>query len=333
MPETLSLSDVRQLSFDALCGAGASDMQAGPVADSIMDAEAEGIRNVGLAFLPFYCRHLVIGKVKGDVVPDVRRTAPGSLVADAKLGFCHTAYVAGEEQFHDMARTNGIAGFALTNSYTSGVIGWFPDRMAKAGLIGFTFTNASPAMAPFGGSKALFGTNPLAFGVPRKGKPPLVIDQSSTATAMVNVIKKMEAGEPIPDHWGLDGNGKPTTDPAIVLSEGTMAPSGGYKGAALALIVEIMAGGLGGANWSFEASSLVTDDGGPPTIGQFMLAIDPAKFANPHLADRLEVLFEAMLAQEGVRLPGDRRHGFRVTAEKFGVEVPDDILETIRAYI
>jgi len=160
-----------------------------------------------------------------------------------------------------------------------------------------------------------------------------VIDQSSTATAMINVIKKMEAGEPIPDNWGLDGEGKPTTDPAVVLSEGTMAPSGGYKGAAMALIVEIMSGGLGGTNWSFEASSLVDDEGGPPTIGQSMLAIDPEKFANPNLLDRIEVLFEAMLAQDGVRLPGDRRHSFRESAEQNGVEVPDDILETLRAYI
>jgi (2R)-3-sulfolactate dehydrogenase (NADP+) len=333
MPETLSLADVLDLSNKALMGAGASALQAGPVAQSIMDAEAEGIRNVGLAFLPFYCRHLEIGKVFGDVVPEVTVTGGSSLMADAKLGFCHPAYTAGEDRFYAMAREHGIAGFGLANSYTSGVIGWFPDRIARAGLIGFTFTNASAALAPYGGSKPLFGTNPLAFSVPRIGKPPLVIDQSSTATAMVNVIKAREAGKEISPLWGLDGEGKPCTDPATVLDEGTMAPSGGYKGAALALMVEILAAGLTGANWSFEASGLTNDEGGPPTIGQFFMAIDPSRFGGGNLGERIEVLFDAMLAQDGVRLPGDRRHLNRAKAEVEGVEVPDDLLATLRGYI
>jgi len=111
-----------------------------------------------------------------------------------------------------------------------------------------------------------------------------------------------------------------------------MAPSGGYKGAALALMVEILAAGLTGASWSFQASDLGTDEGGPPNIGQFFMAIDPAAFGGAALGDRLEILFEAMLAQEGVRLPGDRRHAHRAKAEREGVEVPDDLIQALKAY-
>lgn len=332
MPERLTLAEIRELSRDALIGAGTASEPADIVAQSIVDAEAEGIRNVGLAYLPIYCRHAEIGKVVGNAVPDVRSAGKAGLVVDAKLGFCHPAYVAGEERFYALAREFGVAGFGLVHSYASGVIGWFCDRIAKAGLIGFTFTNASAALAPFGGTKPFFGTNPIAFGVPRKGKPPLVIDQSSTATARINIVMAAEAGEPIPEGWGLDGNGNPCTDPAKVLSEGSVAPAAGYKGSAMALMVEIMAGGLVGSNWSFEASGLGDDAGGPPDIGQFFIAIDPLAFGNDGFADRMEVLLEAMVAQDGVRLPGDRRHAHRAMAEQQGVDVPEDLLATLRGY-
>jgi (2R)-3-sulfolactate dehydrogenase (NADP+) len=332
MPETLTLSEIHDLARAALIGAGTRAEAADAVAQSIADAEAEGIRNVGLAYLPLYCRHVSIGKVVGDAVPEIRRTGKAALLGDAKLGFCHPAYVAGEAQFYELAREFGLAGFALKHSYASGVIGWFCERIAAAGLIGFTFTNASAALAPFGGKTPLFGTNPLAFAVPRIGKPPLVIDQSSTATARVNIVQKAAAGEEIPAEWGLDAEGRPCTDPDTVLSEGSMAPAGGYKGAALALLVEIMAAGLAGAGWSFEASSLGDDEGGPPDIGQFFLAIDPAAFGDTGFAERVELLFGAMLAQDGVRLPGDRRHAHRAEVEANGVSVPDDLLETLRGY-
>lgn len=332
MPETLTLSEIHDLARAALIGAGTRAEAAEVVAQSIVDAEAEGIRNVGLGYLPIYCRHVSIGKVVGDAVPEIRRTGRAALLGDAKLGFCHPAYTAGEQQFYGLAREFGLAGFALKHSYASGVIGWFSARIAAEGLIGFTFTNASAALAPFGGKTPLFGTNPIAFAVPRTGKPPLIIDQSSTATARVNIVQKAAAGEAIPPEWGLDAEGRPCTDPNTVLSEGSMAPAGGYKGAAMALLVEIMAAGLAGAGWSFEASSLGDDAGGPPDIGQFFLAIDPAGFGDTGFAERIEVLLGAMLAQDGVRLPGDRRHIHRAEAEAHGIDVPDALLSDLRAY-
>ncbi len=333
MPEILSLDDVRDISHRALIGVGTSDASAAVMAQSIVDAEAEGIRNVGLAYLPLYCRHVEVGLVVGEAIPTVRQPGKAALIADAAQGLCHPAYVLGEAQFYALAKEQGIAGFGIERSYASGVIGWFCDRMAKAGLVGFTFTNASAMMAPFGGKKPFFGTNPIAFGVPRgEGKPPLVIDQSSTATARINVAMARERGESIPEGWGLDAEGKPCTDPAVVLDEGSMAPAGGYKGGAMALLVEIMAAGLVGANWSFEATDLGGYEGPPGDIGQFFIAIDPTAFGGDRFGERIEVLLSAMLEQDGVRLPGDRRHACRAKAEENGVEVPDDLLATLRGY-
>ena len=332
MTEVLSLAKIRDLCRAALIGAGAAPETAEIVALSVADAEADGIRSIGLDYMPVYCRHLEIGKVIGDAVPAFRRAGKAGLMGDAKNGFCHAAYAAGEDRFYALAREQGIAGFGLVHSYASGVIGWFSERMAAAGLVGLTFTNASPTMAPFGGKKPIFGTNPIALGVPREGRPPLVIDLSPAATTRLNIKEKRAAGEAIPLGWGLDSEGNPCSDPATVLDEGSVAPSGGHKGSAMALLVEIMAAGLTGARWSFEASDLGNDSGGPPEIGQFFIAIHPETFAGEGFAARVETLLAAMLEQDGVRLPGDRRQAHRAAAERDGLAVPEALLAALRSY-
>jgi (2R)-3-sulfolactate dehydrogenase (NADP+) len=332
MSRTLMLDQVHALSKAALIGAGALEETASLVADSIVDAEAEGIRDVGLAYLDYYCQHVLVGKVAGEAVPRVKQTGKAALMADARNGFCHPAFVEGEKKFYAAARACGLAGFGIQHSYAPGAIGWYVDRIAKAGLVGFCFANTSASMAPAGGKRPLFGTNPIAFGVPRYGKPPLVVDQSATVTSRVSIIQKMDAGEPIPEGWGLDAAGNPCTDPKAVLNGGSMASSGGYKGSAMALLVEVMAAGLTGANWSYEASDLANDVGGPPDLGQFFMAIDPEAFGGTQFSSRIETLIGEMLRQDGVRLPGDRRHAHRLKASRDGVVVPDRLFQTLCEY-
>jgi (2R)-3-sulfolactate dehydrogenase (NADP+) len=188
------------------------------------------------------------------------------------------------------------------------------------------FTNASSTMAPWGGKTPFFGTNPWAFGAPRDGDP-LVIDSSSSATAFVNLANAAASGTPIPPHWALDPDGNPTTDPALAL-QGSIAPAGGHKGGALALMVEVLAAGLTGSNWSFQAASLGDDLGGPPQLGQTFIAIDPGALA-PGFTDRLAVMLTAMTDQPGVRLPGARRHANRTIHIEKGVTLTSAEVETL----
>lgn len=331
MGVTLTLQEVDYLSRAALMGCGVSEPNAASVARSIREAEAEGIRNVGLAYLPHYCEHALCGKVDGQATPALRQTAPGALLVDAKQGFAHPAYEAGEEQLFALARSQGIAALGAANSYASGVIGYFARRIAGAGLIGLVFTNASASIAPWGGAKPLFGTNPLAFGVPRRGGSPIVIDQSSSTTARVNVVHAAQRGESIPESWALDSQGRPTSDPNEGL-KGSIAPLGGHKGAGLALMVEVLAAGLVGANWSFQASPLGNNEGGPPNIGQLFIAIDPGLFGCGDFDSRLESLTDAVYAQEGARLPGDGRERARRKAEAEGVSLGDNLHAQLSAY-
>ena len=326
----ISLEEVYQLSLDALTGCGASRANAIPVAKSIQDAEADGIRNVGLAYLSHYCEHLKCGKVDGTITPTWEKPAPAVVVADAANGFAHSAFVQVSDEFVSMVRKTGIGSLAIKNSYAAGVIGWYVDILANQGIIALAYANSPPAIAPWGGTKAFFGTNPLAFAVPREGKPPLIIDQSSSVTAKVNVVQAAGSGKEIPDTWAFDRFGKPTTDAKAGL-EGSMAPAGGYKGVALAMIVDLLAGGLGGPNMSYSAGSFGDNSGGPPGVGQFFIGIDPNFFGN-NFSERAEGMFAAMCSEDNVRLPGDRRHEYRAKAKSEGVSLPETLHQKLLKY-
>lgn len=327
----LSLDQVEDLSYRMLRASGASDLQARPTARSMRDAEAEGIRTVGLSYLPTYCDHLICGKVIGDAVPVVSRPRPATVLVDAALGFCHAGYVAGEADLVTAARDNGVGMMVLTHSYSAGVLGWFVDRLARHGLVALMFANSSSLMAPHGGRRPWFGTNPLAWAAPRRDGEPVVADLSSSTVAWVKVNAAAQAGEPIPLGWALDADGNPTTDARKAL-EGSMVPAAGHKGSALALLVDIMSGGVAGSNFSHEAPSFGGTAGGPPDVGQVVIAIDPGVGTGAGYLDRLEHEFTALAAEPGVRLPGDRRLADRAAAEAHGVTVPADLMALLTSY-
>ena len=327
----LSLDDVEVLSRRMLIASGASALQADATARSIREAEAEGIRTVGLSYLPTYCDHVACGKVVGDAVPSVHRPRPGTVVVDAGLGFCHPAYEAGESALVEATLQNGVGVMILTHSYSAGVLGWFVERLARRQLVAIMFANSSALMAPYGGRRPFFGTNPIAWAAPRRVGAPVVADLSSSAVAWVKVNAAAQAGEPIPLGWAIDADGNPTTDADAALA-GSMSPAGGHKGSALALLVDIMSGGIAGSNFSHEASGFGGTDGGPPDVGQVIIAIDPAAAMGESFLDRLEHEFAALAAEPGVRLPGDRRLADRALNERDGVDVPAELMVVLAEY-
>ncbi len=334
----LSLKQVFELSEAALAGAGASPRQAASEACAIEEAEADGIRSVGLAYLPIYCDHLACGKVNGQAEPSVSQPAPAAMVVNADNGFAHPAFEVALEPFVEITRSQGMAGMAIVESSSAGVLAWFVERLAARGLVALGFANSSALMAADGGARPFFGTNPLAFAVPRPGRSALVVDQATSQVAYVTVKTAAQNGETIPLGWGLDSNGRPTTDPNAVLDGGSMAPSGGHKGMLLALLVDILAGGLAGPHFAYQASAFGDNDGGPPRVGQFFIAIDAATFVGAaggagDLSGRLEALLAEMTSEPGVRLPGEQRLAHRRQAAIHGVSVPGQLLDVIQSHI
>jgi (2R)-3-sulfolactate dehydrogenase (NADP+) len=157
----------------------------------------------------------------------------------------------------------------------------------------------------------------------------LVFDMATTGTAYVNIVQAAEDNTPIPLGWALDADGHPTSDPHRALA-GTVAPLGGAKGFGLGLLVEIFSAGLSGSNWGIDSSSFGDDTGGPPGVGQTFIAIDVTR-SDEEFTMRLERLLAVLLSEDGVRLPGERRHASRGEAEQHGVTVPDELIERINA--
>jgi (2R)-3-sulfolactate dehydrogenase (NADP+) len=327
----LSLDEVEDLSLRMLRSSGASVLQATPTARSIRDAEAEGIREVGLSYLPTYCDHVACGKVVGDAVPVVDRPRAATVVVDARHGFSHPAFEAGAPVLVDATRECGVAVMAIAHSYSAGVLGWFVEQLATQGLVAMMFANSSSLMAPAGGRRPFFGTNPIAWAAPRADGEPVVADLSSSAVAWVKVNAAAQEGRDIPLGWAIDADGNPTTDARAGLG-GSMLPAAGHKGSALALLVDIMSGGVAGSNFSFEASGFGGNAGGPPDVGQVLLAIDPIATMGHGFQDRIEVELRALTTQPGVRLPGDRRLASRAHTAVHGVAVPAALMALLTEY-
>jgi (2R)-3-sulfolactate dehydrogenase (NADP+) len=317
--KVLTPERIETLARTALIRHGASEAQARALAAGIAAAEGDGLKSHGLMYLPIYCEHLTCGKVLGGAQPLLSQPTPACLAVDARNGFAHAAIDLGLPALVDLARAQGVASLAIRNSYNCGALGYHTERLARAGLVALGFTNAPASIAPWGGRTAALGTNPWSLAVPDgAGGARFVIDQSASVVAKSEVMKRARAGEPIPEGWAFDAAGRPTTEPAEAL-KGTMAPAGGYKGVGSALLVEIFAACLTGANPGVVASPFSGTAGGPPGTGQFFLALSPEPSSGGAFADRLETVAAAFA--EGARLPGSRRFAARARAEQAGVEV------------
>lgn len=326
--KALALEELQTLVARALTAAGTAGENAETVAAALVAAEADGLSSHGVSRAPFYADQVASGKVDGRAVPEVKVTAPAAVLVDARDGFAYPAITAGLERGMALVRQTGIVGVAIRNSHHGGVIGHHVERAADGGCLALGFSNTPSAMAPWGGRKGIFGTNPIAFAAPRGHKPALVIDLSLSRVARGKIMTAKQQGEPIPLGWALDAEGRPTTDAAAALS-GTMLPVGEAKGAALALMVEILSAALTGSNLAYEASSFFDAKGPPPRIGQFFILIDPQTFVGARFGERLEALITELLAQPGTRLPGDRRLAHRAKARADGVTLPSDLYEEL----
>ena len=329
MSVTLTTRELYDLGIAVLTAAGTTEAIAADVTDALIAAELEGIGSHGFSRIPFYAAQVASGKVDGKAQPVLKQQAPGIVCVDACNGFAFPAITMGMERLLQLTATQGICGLGITRSHHCGVLGLLAEKIAQAGFIGLCFANTPAAMAPWGGNKASFGTNPIAFGCPRKNGDPLVIDLSLSKVARGKIMMAGKKGESIPEGWALDTDGKPTTDPQKALA-GTMTPLGDAKGSALALMVEILAASLTGANHAYEASSFFDATGPAPGVGQFFIAINPVAMNNGFI-DRFESLCQFILDQEGTRLPGERRFMEREKLKEQGITLQKALFDELNS--
>ncbi len=325
----LTLAEAEALVIDVLTRCRTSTTNARCVARALVAAEADGLAGHGLSRLPSYAAQAKTGKVDGFATPAMTRPRPATLAIDARNGFAYPAIEMAVATLPEVARRQGIAAAAIRRSHHCGAAGHPVERLAQAGFLALMFANTPAAIAPVGGTKRVLGTNPIAFACPLPGRAPIVVDLSLSKVARGNILAAQQKGERIPEGWALDAAGRPTTDPASALA-GTMVAMGDAKGTALALMVELLAAGLTGANFAAEASSFLDAEGPPPGTGQLIMVFDAAAFGGTDVAPRFAALAASIEKQPGARLPGARRLAARQRAAADGLVIGEALLAEIR---
>jgi (2R)-3-sulfolactate dehydrogenase (NADP+) len=317
MTRRFSLEEATDLAARAVHAAGASEEAALSLARATVSANAHGKGSSGFSHLMDYLTALRAGRII-DAEPLVTSPAPAAIHCDARGGIAQAGFDRAFDSLCERAQTFGIALFAQKGSYTTGELGYYPRRLAEAGLVAFAATSGPALMTVAGAKTPVYCTNPLAFAAPLDDGPPLLIDQASSATAFVELRRYAERSETLPPGWAVDAGGQPTTDPNAAL-RGALLAFGGARGANIALMVEVMAAGLAGANWALDAPSFTSGDRSPGA-GLLVIAITPALLA-PDFPQRLRLQLDR-LAKLGVHIPGRRG----AAAE---IELPDALAAEI----
>jgi (2R)-3-sulfolactate dehydrogenase (NADP+) len=330
MENRLPVEKLTQLVMGVLTRAGASAAMARATAQSLVAAEMAGLGGHGLSRVQLYAQHVKEGRANGTAEPRIAHDTGAACVIDAQGGLAYLAMELATKEAERRAREFGVAYCGVMHSHHCGAMDYHLAPLAAAGLIGIGFTNSPAAINAWGGKRPLFGTNPVAAVFPRKNAAPLIIDLSLTEVARGKIMVAAKEGKPIPEGWAFDADGKPTTDAKAALT-GSMAAIGGVKGVLLALMVELLCCALTGAQFGFENDSFF-EPGRPASIGHALLAIDASALAGSAAYDeRIETLLAAMLEDDGVRLPGERRHKLIAEARANGIAVADAMVEQLRA--
>ncbi len=329
----LSPSEFHALVVGALISRGVPPADAAAVAECLLDAELEGLPSHGILRLPFLLRRLDAGLINPTPRLDLGSSRPAAAVLDADNGLGPVAGVAAVQAAAEMARRTGTATVAVRRSNHLGSMGFYVKRGAEAGLVMLAFSNTPPAMAPPGGRRAILGTNPIACGIPASPHP-VVIDMATSQIARGRILKAAAANAGIPAGWAFDAEGRTTTDARAALG-GSLAPVGGAKGFALALLVEVLAGVLSGAGVGPDVTGTFQPSSRPSDVGHCFMALDPGAFA-PGFTERMDDLARAIRAvppadgDQPVRVPGDRRQLTRAARAEAGIEVGEEVLAELR---
>lgn len=325
----LTVEQIYMLAYDCLRANGCDDANAAATAKTVSTAERDGSESHGLYRLPGYVASLRSGKVAGNAVPTVEQVTPAAIRLDGNNGMAPLALEVGIPVLAEAAKALGIAVLAIRKSHHFAALWPETEALAEQGLVGIACTAHTPMVAPYGAKKAFFSTNPISFAWPRPGKDPYVFDMATAAKAHGDVGIAARDGHPLEPGIGLDAEGNPTTDAAAVLNGGVILPFGGYKGSAIATMIELLSAGLVGDHFSYEAGEADNKDGGPAQGGQLIIALSPKLIAGDDWGAHSEGFLSRLENMDGIRMPGKRRHQNRLSTEPRFIKT--ELVEKIRS--
>ena len=279
----LSLQQVFDLALRALTDNGMATDHARAIAETITQGQRDECHSHGLYRVLVCVRSLRSGKVDPLARPLLSQPAPSIVKVDAQFGYSLLAFQTGLPVLVEQTRQQGVAALVIRNCFHFSALWPEVEAIASHGLAGMAMTPSHAWVAPEGGSRGVFGTNPLAFAWPRAGQEPFVFDFATSAIARGDIELHARQGKALPLGWGVDANGVPSTDARAVL-DGAMQTFGGHKGSALAAMIELLAGALIGDLTSADSLAFDAGAGATPCHGELLLAFDPRRFAGDDLA-------------------------------------------------
>ena len=341
-------SALRELAQALLAKVGAPADHASLVAEALVDADIEGLGSHGLMLLPMHLERIEKGSVdaatKGESVVD----AGARVTIDAVNALGQVTAERASALAVERAEEHGLAAIAVRNAFHFGAAGRFARKIALAGQIGIVMANTRPLLPAPGGAERVVGNNPLAIAVPTGGEP-LVLDLAMSAGAMGKIRLAQNRCEPIPEGWAATADGLPTTDAAEAI-KGMLLPAAGAKGFGLAVMVDLLAGGLSGGAIGDAVRPLYGDLSEPYASANLFIAIDIAGFrplgefeaAALGFAERIRSS-KPVPGGSPIRMPGDRAakahrdfdgtcriapaalSALRAAAERLGVPFPSSL--------
>ena len=291
-------------SFTAACleKLGLLGVDARFVAQTLVAANLRGVDSHGVVRLPHYATRLRNGTVKPRPSIEVRRTGTSAAVVEGDAGMGQLVAARAMQEAIALAKASGVGAVVARNSSHRGACAWFVEMATREGMIGVALTHTDPIMVPPGMKRIFLGSNPIAFGAPGGDGPPVIVDMSTTHAAWGKVLVARQEGKAIPPDWGVDANGRATTDANAVVG---LAPTGAHKGYALAMMVEILCAHLAGVPFALHVTKMYGELDKPRNLGHFMLALDVARFTDSRVfASQIKQLLEEIHV-EGALAPGE----------------------------
>jgi LDH2 family malate/lactate/ureidoglycolate dehydrogenase len=325
--EAQALTDFATDCYRAL---GVPDASARLLADTLVQADLWGHPSHGVMRLFWYGRRLETGAMRADVSLAADPAPPALGLIDGQDGIGQVVARAAMDQAIRAAKLHGIGAVAVRNSGHFGTAMYFTRMAAQAGCIGFLSTNASAAMAPWGGREKRIGNNPFSWAAPAGRHPPMMVDMANTAVARGKLYVAKARGEPIPEGWAIDAEGRATTDPAAGIA-GTILPMAGHKGYAITMAMEVLSGLLSGSAFAPDIVGPYSPEG-RSGAGHFAMAVDIARLRPPEAfgadMERLIATLKGAPRAPGVAeifFPGEVEARHETEARRTGLMLPPDV--------
>jgi ureidoglycolate dehydrogenase (NAD+) len=305
------------------------------VADSLVAADARGVSTHGVTRLPIYVQRMREGLIKVRPRITVDRLGPSSAIVDADDGPGQIATTRAIDEAVELARSTGAAVVTVRNSNHFGAAAYYTRRAAAAGMVGIALSHAEADVVPYGGRTAVLGTNPLSIAVPgADDASPIVLDMATSGVAMGKVLLARQEGGPIPGHWAVDAQGRPTTDPHAARA---VVPAAGPKGYGLAVIIDLLSSLLTGAGAGPDVRRMYDDFTAPQGLGHLVAAIDVTRFvplatfrAGVHAYVARLTAVPPVEGVDRVRAPGEIEADAQRRNRRDGVPLPPAVASALR---